>query len=385
MEKNRVIKIILFVIVLISAIILSFYFIKSIKESKKTPPQTAPKSALETPNPVTIAISKSNLTSDRRKLLEISKKISEDPTSSQQERDSAQLFYYKNLSDLTPSGLSEDRHKNFIDSYITLYNLYKNGSSPDIKAKALLSYSYLYTESCSTNAWLHEAFEIVDSETFKRIKQESESNNREMSSRILLDVLLKANSLLEDKSISINIAENKIRIANSLYSRNKITRNEYQDTLKGIVSSAPSMQAASSVLENSPFQLISMDRKIFSMYVRAANEGVRIEGVDIDQEFKRQLAKTIETRSTSREGAYTNENNLRYAYAGYLWNSTKDQNKIKEVLAPSFTKDNESNSAGWIYGLSVSENRDLYPYLKDLAKVYPELRDFLKRHGWKNV
>lgn len=322
---------------------------------------------------------------DQKSLLEISKKISEDTASPKKVRDSAKLFYAKNVTDLTPVGLSEDRHKNFVDGYISLYELFKNGETPEIRAKALLSYSYLYLESCSNDEWLQEAFLILKPETFREIKATS-TNKEEISARILLDVLRNSDGVYKDKAITVNIAENTMVLAK--LGKSRMSKEDSEAILNEILTSVTNVYFSTSTLEKSPFGVMSLDRKMFDILLYIASEGGEKKiPFDIDKEFQRQLSTTLGYRATSKLGSYTNENNLRYGYARYLYkvDKVKNLNKIKEILGPSFSEENEKNSPGWMFGLSVSENRSRYLFLKELAKTYPELRSFLKRHGWKSV
>ncbi len=319
--------------------------------------------------------------SDKIKLLEMTKKIAADEKFSQKERESARLFYAKNLSDATPVGLSEERYKNFKASYLDLYDLYKGGSSQEIKARALLSFGYLYTESCSTDAWLQESFEIIEPAKFLELEQKSKGNKEALSSLILLDLYTKASELQQDKSIVINLAEERIS------SSARLDRKNYPTVVKESLLLVQGVKDATSTLETSPFHQMALDRKMFSMYLTALRQGIEIKDFNPDIEFERQLSNTLAARPLVREGSYTNENNLRYTYAGYLWSQgkTKNMKRIKEVLTPSFDIENEKNAVGWMYGLSVSENRNLYPYLKELSKEFPELKEFLLRRGWKNI
>lgn len=329
-----------------------------------------------------VEISKDSLVivnSDQQKILEIAKGVIKDPLKTPLQKETASLFYAKNASDLTPVGLSTERKKNFIESYINLYNIGINGIESKNKVKALLSFEYVYRESCSVDDWFIEAVGLFDNEMLMR-NQKNTDNKKIVVHRILSELLSSALKESNDKAIVVTLAEVNIELA----ILENISKDNFSKISLDNINSIYKVKESTSTLDTSLFAKLDIDRKMLSVIISSENSGVNT-GVNVGQEYEKQIQNT--EKSFPSEGAYVNEYSLRYLYASYLWSKGGKSNitKIKEVLDITFTEDKVKNAPGWIYGISLAENNILFQYLKPLSKEYPELASFLKKHGWKNV
>jgi hypothetical protein len=317
-------------------------------------------------------------TTDQQKLLAVAKNMSQDKSKTELEREAARLLDAKNASDLTSVGLSEDRHKNFVDSYVTLYNIHKNGKSEKNKAKAGLSFLYVYGQSCSVDDWLIEAASLFNKDMVLGSKTDKPEDKKVLSYKILSKILSEIN--YQDKAIAVALAETNMRLARL----EKVSKQEMQNILLKNISNIKSLENSTSTLETSSFDMLDTERKILTMIMSAENNGIDTK-LNIEQEYNDQIQKTEKAKPA--EGAYVNEYNLRYLYASHLWSKGGKKNieKIKEVLAVTLTEEKTKNAPGWIYGISVAEKNPFYQFLKPISKEYPELADFLKKHGWKTL
>lgn len=318
-------------------------------------------------------------TSDQQKLLKTAKEMYTNESLSDKDRETAKVFYYRNTSDLTPVGQSEERKKNFIEGYISLYDIYKNGKDERNKARAALSLSHLYLESCSIDDWLIEATKLFDNNLLISLSKDIK-NDKAIAHAILSSVSSEANDKYYDKALVVVIAENNVRLAEL----KKLSKEDYKNVLVSSTKEIENVKNSTSTLISSTFDLLSTDRKILTILLSAESKGIKT-GINIEKEYRRQLDNTKQGEPAS--GAYVNEYNLRYLYASYLWNKGGGLNidKIKKELDVTFTEEKIKNAPGWIYGISVSEKSPLYSFLKPMSKEYPELASFLKKHGWKNV
>ena len=317
--------------------------------------------------------------SDQQKILEIAKGVIKDPLKTPVQKETAKLFYAKNASDLTPVGVNEERKKNFIDSYVSLYNIGINGIEPKNRAKALLSFEYVYRESCSVDDWFLEAVGLFNKEMLVRNQTET-SNKKLVSYRILSELLTSALKESNDKSIVVTLAEVNIELA----ILENLTNDDFSKISLDSINNIYKVKESTSNLDTSLFAKLDIDRKILSVIISSENNKVNTK-INIEDEYKKQIQNTKD--SFPAEGAYVNEYSLRYMYSSYLWNKggKSDLSKIKEVLDITFTDEKVKNAPGWIYGISVSQENPSFQFLKPMSKEYPELADFLKKHGWKNL
>ncbi len=316
--------------------------------------------------------------------LAIAKNMTTDMSLSTLKRERAKIFYARNISESTPVGQSDERRLTFTDSYTSLYEVAKYSTDTFNRVKAYTSMSYLYLESCSLDDWLIYSIKpVMQEEEYKNFESASYGSRDVLVSRILLHFNLEANKLGDDRFVKILVASEYLRLAER--SKKYITKNEYSDLLTLASKYIAESEKAPDVIAVAEFDKIESKRRTLMVKTKLSLENKLANSKDLERELEDAINESNLLHLRLGAGAYNTENNLRYIYASYLWGKGKDANltKIKEILAPIFTKEYEENAAGWVYGISLKENSPQFADLKEMAKVYPELKDFLMRHNWK--
>lgn len=336
-----------------------------------------------TDKPANASTTASGVILDIAEPLGVAKSMSNDYTKSTSTREMGQLYYARNIPETTPVGQSDERRKIFNESYTTLYSLGRYSKTPFISAKAYASFNYLYLESCSLDAWLITALTpLLPPAELQALQKKSYGSDRILVHRILLDFNLKADKAYPDKYTKVVVANEYIYLANRIKSR--IPAKEHEDMLKTAAKYLAESEKLEIQIIVNDFEKIDLTRRSLSVKVNLALAGLYPKA-NLSKELEKGIMESASMHSSVSGGSFNNENNIRYLYASYLWETGEKKNleTIKQVLSPSFSSVYENNAAGWVYGISLKENDPGYAYLKEISKEFPELKTFLMKHGWK--